>query len=74
MGGIILIGVVTFFNLIILKIKFEKERWADLAMDIGSIIILNVLFGGTLTGMTIAMIASFLISLYLLIWPPKFNI
>lgn len=72
MGAIILIGIVTFFNLIILKIKFEKERYADLAMDVGSIVILNVLFGGTLTGMTIAMISSFLISLYLLVWPPKF--
>ena len=68
-----IIGVITFFNLIILKIKWERERYADLTVDISAIVVLNYFFGGTLNGMTIAMIASFLISLYLLVFPPKID-
>lgn len=68
---VIIIGVITFFNLVVLKIKFEQERYADLTLDVTAIVVLNMLFGGTLTGMTIAMIASFLISVYLYFFPPK---
>lgn len=68
-----IIAFVTFFNLIILKIKYEKERYGDLTLDIASIVILNMFFGGTLGGMMIAMMASFGISVYLYFSPPKFN-
>ncbi len=68
-----IIGIVTFLNIIILKIKWEKERHMDFFFDVGAILVLNYIFGGTMTGMAIAMIASFLFSLYLLAFPPKFS-
>ena len=66
---ILMIGVATAFNFLIIKWKLEKKRFADAAFDIGILIILSVIFGGTLGGMTIAMIASAIVSLYL-IWKP----
>lgn len=74
MGLVIAMGIVTFLNLIVLKIKYEKGRTADLIMDIGALIVLNYLFGGTLTGMLVAMIASLCMSIYLWFWPPKFEL
>lgn len=67
----LIIGVVTFLNLIILKIKLERERYADLAVDVAGLVVLNYFFGGSLGGMTIAMVSSLLLSLYLLAFPPK---
>ena len=68
----LIIAVATFFNFIILKWKFEHERYADLAFDIATLVCISWLFAGTLGGMIVGMIASALISLYLLAFPPKF--
>lgn len=68
----LIIGIATFFNFMILKWKFEKERYADLTFDIATLVAISWLFGGTLGGMTIAMISSALISLYLIAFPPNF--
>ncbi len=68
----LIIAVATFFNFMILKWKFEKGRYADLAFDMATLVAISFLFGGTLGGMIIAMIASALISLYLIVFPPKF--
>lgn len=67
----LIIGVVTFLNLIILKIKLERERYSDLAVDVAGLVVLNYFFSGSLGGMTIAMVSSLLLSLYLLAFPPK---
>ena len=72
MALILAMGIVTFFNLVILKIKFEQGRTADLALDVISLVILSYLFGNTITGMLVAMIASFIMSVYLWFFPPKF--
>lgn len=72
MALVIAMGIVTFFNLVILKIKFEAGRTADLILDIASIFVLSYIFGGTVTGMLVAMIASGIMSVYLWFWPPKF--
>jgi hypothetical protein len=68
---LVIVGVVTFLNLIILKIKFEAGRTADLIIDIGAIVVLNYFFAGTLGGMIVAMVASLLMSIYLWFSPPK---
>lgn len=68
----LIIGIATFFNFMILKWKFEHERYADLVFDVSTLVAISWLFGGTLGGMTIAMISSALISLYLIPFPPKF--
>ena len=67
---LIIIGIVTFFNFIVLLYKAQHNRWADLAFDIFVLATLSFLFSGSLGGLTIAMVASFLTSLYLLIFPP----
>lgn len=72
MAVIFAMGIVTFFNFVILKIKFEAGRWGDLALDLATLVALGYLFGGTVSGMLVAMIASFIMSVYLWFKPPKF--
>ena len=70
---VLMIGIITSLNLIVLKWKFEQERWGDLALDVISLILLSKMFGHTMSGMVIAMIASAVISTYLYFNPPKWN-
>lgn len=69
---ILLIGVATAFNIIILMIKFKAERYIDGLLDLALLIILAKMAGDTITGLATAMVASMVISLYLLAFPPKF--
>lgn len=64
----LIIGLVTAFNLLILLVKFKAARYGDLAIDVLSLIVLSVMFGNTILGMLIAMVASLAISVYLLIF------
>jgi len=64
----LIIGAVTAFNLLILIAKFKAGRYGDLAVDVISLIVLSTMFGNTILGMLIAMVASFAISLYLLVF------
>ena len=68
---LIIIGIVTAINLIILKMKWDAGRWGDLALDFLAIATLSAFFGQTLGGMTIAMVSSLIISVYLYIFPPS---
>ena len=68
---LVLIGFVTAANFLILKIKAEKNRWADLGFDVTVLFILSFLFSGTLGGLTIAMVSSFVVSSYLYFYPPN---
>jgi uncharacterized protein (DUF983 family) len=69
----LIIGIVTAANFLILKVKAEKNRWADLAFDLVVLFILSFLFTGTLGGLTIAMVGSFVVSVYLYFFPPKLD-
>jgi uncharacterized protein (DUF983 family) len=68
---LIIIGLVTAANFLILKIKAEQNRWADLIFDICVLVVLSFLFSGTLGGLTIAMVGSFTVSVYLYFYPPN---
>lgn len=68
---LIIIGLVTAANFLLLKIKAEKNRWADLAFDVAILSFLSFLFSGTIKGLIIAMIASFVVSVYLYFFPPN---
>ena len=68
---LIIIGLLTAANFLILKIKAEQNRWADLIFDIVILSILSFLFSGTLGGLTIAMVSSFTVSIYLYFFPPN---
>lgn len=69
----ILIGIVSAFNLIIIKVKLEKKRYEDAVFDLSLMALLAFLFSGSYGGMVVAMVASLAISIYLLVSPPKFT-
>ena len=66
---IIILSLATFFNLIILHIKYKRERYPDMAIDIVVFIILGSILGGSVTGFSVATVTSVLISAYLLTQP-----
>ena len=68
----LLIGLITAFNFLVLQYKFNQERWGDLAFDMAVLFILSYLFKGSFGGLIVAMTASFVVSLVLLKFPPKF--
>lgn len=70
---LLIMGIITAFDFLILKWKFEHGRYADFAMDLGLMLIILSLFSGSLGGETVGMIAQIIISFYLLIFPPKFS-
>lgn len=70
MGTLILIaGVCTAFNFIIVIWKLKKGRYMDFTLDIGCMIAICTLFVGSFAALAVGMIASMLISLYLLFSP-----
>lgn len=68
----LIIGLVSAFNLIIIKIKLEKKRYEDAVFDLSLMVILAFLFSGSYGGMVVAMVGSLSVSLYLLVSPPRF--
>lgn len=68
---LLIIGIASAFNFLIVKWKLENSRYADVTYDVLVLLMLGYLFGGTLGGMTIAMISSAIVSAYLLVRPPK---
>lgn len=69
----ILIGVVSAFNLIVIKMKLERKRYEDGFFDLALMMVLAYMFSGSYGGTVVAMVASFAISLYLFISPPRFT-
>ncbi len=63
---ILIIGVATFFNLAIILHKVNQGRMLDALLDISTLVLLSVVFGGTISALSVAMIASMLFSLFLL--------
>lgn len=71
---VLVIGLATAFNFIIVMWKIKKKRTEDAIVDIGVFVALSYLFAGTIAGMSVGMVASATVSLYLLIFPPKFTL
>ena len=71
---LLIVSIAVFLNFALLLWKFNHERYADLLIDICVLCALAYLFGGTMGGMTIALCAGAMMSLYLLVSPPKFDI
>ena len=67
-----LIGLATAFNALIIKWKVEKSRYEDAALDVAILIVFVSIFSGSMGGAVIATISSFIVSIYLLMSPPKF--
>ena len=70
----IIAGIAVAFNLMIIKIKIEKKRYSDATLDGSLLILLGLLFSGTITGLMIGTVASSIISIYLYFFPPKVKI
>ena len=68
----VIIGLVSAINLIIITHKFKKGRVEDGIFDSLLFVLLATMFSGSYGGMVVAMIASLVISIYLLASPPKF--
>ena len=62
-------GVALAFNFIIILKKWEMKREEDAAFDLFGLIVMTLIFGGTLIGSAIAMVASAIFSLWLLSRP-----
>lgn len=67
----LIIGIAVAFDALILKWKWEHQRYADFAMDLGIMLVIMNLFHGSMGGMVVGTIAQVIISFYLLIFPPK---
>ena len=73
MNSIIMIvmGIAVAFNLIIIKWKIEHERYSDALLDGIVLVLLGIIFAGTISGLMVGTVASAIVSLYLMIVPPK---
>lgn len=66
-----IIGFAVFFNFMVIKYKFEKKRYADATLDLILLATISFLFAGSFGGLVVATVASALISIYLIFFPPK---
>jgi len=67
----ILIGITVFFNIAIILWKFEKHRYLDALLDTTLLVLVALLFSSSYGALVVGTVASALVSLYLLISPPK---
>lgn len=66
-----IIGIAVAFNILIIKVKFERGRFADVTLDFGTLVLLSWLFSGSYGGLVVTTLASVVISFYLLRYPPR---
>ena len=74
-GGLayLIIGIATAFNILVIKFKLERKRYADGIFDAICLVLLAGVMGGSLGGLIIGTIASACISISLFFNPPKFT-
>lgn len=72
-GTILVMGIVLAANLGVIKYKFERSRTADATLDLAMLIALAYVFGGSLSGLIIANVASAAFSIYLFFSPPRMD-
>lgn len=68
---LLVIGIATAFNFMVIKYKVEKERYLDALLDLFTLSTLSFIFMGTYDGLVVSTIASAIISVYLYFVPPK---
>lgn len=67
----LVIGIAVAFNFLVIKAKFEHNRYSDAALDLILLVIISFLFAGSFGGLVVATVASAIISVYLYFYPPK---
>lgn len=71
MSEILVMGLALAFNIVVVMWKLRHERVIDGLLDLSLLGVLMWLTAGTLTGMLVGTIASFIVSTYLLVYPVK---
>ena len=71
---ILAVALVVALNLIILLWKFNHNRILDGVIDTILLVAVAYLFSISTNALIIGSIGSFIVSLYMLIFPPKFDI
>ena len=66
------IGIATAFNFIVILFKFRRHRYEDACFDLAVFIVISYMFAGTISGMSVGMVASAIVSIWLWFDPPKF--
>ena len=66
---IVIAGICTFLNLVIILSKFRRCRIIDALVDLLLFAVVCVLTSGSYAGMCAGMVASVLVSLYLALFP-----
>ena len=69
----LILGLVTAFNFVIIKMKLEAKRYDDATLDIILFATVAWLTAGSVAGLMVGIVASAIISVYLYFSPPKFE-
>ena len=62
---VLVIGLATAFNFIVILAKFKQERYIDALIDITIFIAISSMFTGTISGMSVGMVGSMVVSIWL---------
>ena len=72
---LVIMGIVTALNFILIYHKFSIKRVADGSIDLLAFIVICIIFSTAgQAGLFVGMVASFIVSIYLYFNPPKFNL
>ena len=71
---IAIMGISLGINIIVILYKWRKQRYLDATIDGSILALIGFIFQGTISGLMIGTIGSSVVSIYLLIFPPKLNI
>jgi len=72
MGLALVMGFATAFNILVIFKKLELKRYQDAFFDTSFLIILTLVFAGSIAGMMIGTVASAVVSVYFFFNTPKF--
>lgn len=70
--GFLVVGIAVAFNIVIIKIKFERHRNEDAIFDSILLAVITLIFSGSFGALVVGTTASAFLSLYFLASPPKF--
>lgn len=73
MEFVLVAAIATAFNFLIILWKYSNKRVLDASLDLLIFAVIAILFKGTVTGLQIGMVASMIVSVYLLVKPPRLD-
>jgi len=71
---LVIIGITVAFNFLVIYLKIVRKRYVDGALDFAVLGTLSILFGGSYAGLVVATIASAIVSIFLLAYPPNIKL